>query len=294
MIDLFQNKKWQPMLLKEIAKPFNSAEYYFELKFDGERAILFVTPDKIIVKTRNSNDVAFKFPELESIKTIVSKPTIFDGEIVCFVNGKPSFSKLSERSHLKDASKIKYQSIKNPLTFICFDILYENKNLVELPLKKRKEILNNYPNTDVFIKNKYIVQNGKKLFQNVKSMNLEGIIAKKIDSPYLINERSAYWLKIKNLKREQFYIIGYKEKQSKYVISLYLAEKKDNKFFFVGKATLAKKSHLYQQLLLQPKINKSPCLNLKEKFIYLKPTLKCFVSYLEKTPNNHLRQPIIK
>ena len=201
MIDLFKNNDWHPMLLKEIEKPFNSKEYYFEIKFDGERALLFVTPQNIIIKTRHLLDVTYKYPELENIKKIVKKPTIFDGEIVAFSEGKPSFSKLSERTHLKDLTKIKNQSKKNPITFIAFDILYEGKNLIELPLYKRKEILNKFPDTDVFIKNKFIIEKGIAFFQKIQQLNLEGIIAKKINSIYLINERTSNWLKIKNLKK---------------------------------------------------------------------------------------------
>lgn len=294
MIDLFKNRNYQPMLLKEIEKPFNSKEYYFEVKFDGERALLFVSCNSVIIKTRNNIDVTFKYPELQSIKNIVTKPTVFDGEIVAFDDGRPSFSKLSERAHLQDISKIKNQSITNPITFICFDILYLNKNLIDLPLQERKALLNKFPDTDVFIKNKYLLENGKELFQKVKKLNLEGIVAKKIDSPYLINERSNNWLKIKNLKREEFFIGGYQEKESNYVISLYLGEYIEKKLYFVGKVTLSKKNSLYQKVLHQEKQAASPFYDYRGDFIFLKPNLKCFVTYLERTKNNHLRQPIVK
>ena len=294
MIDLFKNRNYQPMLLKEIEKPFNSKEYYFEVKFDGERALLFVSCNSVIIKTRNNIDVTFKYPELQSIKNIVTKPTVFDGEIVAFDDGRPSFSKLSERAHLQDISKIKNQSITNPITFICFDILYLNKNLIDLPLQERKALLNKFPDTDVFIKNIYLLENGKELFQKIKKLNLEGIVAKKIDSPYLINERSNNWLKIKNLKREEFFIGGYQEKESNYVISLYLGEYIEKKLYFVGKVTLSKKNSLYQKVLHQEKQAISPFYDYQGDFIFLKPNLKCFVTYLERTKSNHLRQPIVK
>ena len=293
MIDLFKNRTWQPMLLKEIQKPFNSKEYYFEIKFDGQRALLFVTPKSVVIKTRHSKDISYKYPELQEIKNIVTTPTIFDGEIVAFSKGRPSFSKLSERAHLKDFSKIKNQSITNPITFICFDILYQEKNLIDLPLQERKTILNKFPDTDVFIKNKYILENGVELFQKIKKLNLEGIIAKKINSSYLINERSINWLKIKNFKREEFFIGGYEEKKNNY-ISVYLGEYVNGKLHFIGKATLSAKNPLSTKVLLQQRQKNSPFANYKGKFIYLKPTLKCYVTYLERTKNNNLRQPIIK
>ena len=293
MRDLFK-EDFQPMLLREIDKPFNSKDYIYELKLDGERALIFVNKNSIVVKTRNKKDVTNKFPELESIKKIVSKNVIFDGEIVAFLEGRPNFSELAKRAHLKEQSKIKYLSQIKPVTFVCFDILYENKNLIELPLEKRKEVLNKYKDTDVFVKNKYIKEYGKELFREIRKLNLEGVIAKKLNSPYLINERSSNWLKIKNLKREKFYIIGYKEKESNYVVSVYLAEEDNESLVFVGKASLAKKSSLYQKIINAQHIEKRQVLGINEKFTYIKPTIKCFVSYLERTPNNHLRQPIIK
>ena len=70
MIDLFKNRTWQPMLLKEIQKPFNSKEYYFEIKFDGQRALLFVTPKSVVIKTRHSKDISYKYPEHQLYLTV--------------------------------------------------------------------------------------------------------------------------------------------------------------------------------------------------------------------------------
>ena len=291
-MNLFMNKNWQPMLLEQKKHPFDSKDYYFELKLDGTRALIFATTKSIIIKTRHSTDVSFKYPELQNIRKLVTKPTIFDGEITSFINGKPSFKALATRTHLKDKTKIKNQSIINPVTFIAFDILYLAKNLTNLPLEKRKRILNQFPDTEVFIKNKYLEKEGKKLFSQVKKLSLEGIVAKKKDSPYLINTRTTNWLKIKNLKEEEFYIAGFTENTNSY--SLYLGEYLDNSLSFVGKVSIAKNNSLMKKVLSEKKISSSPFSNYKEKITYLKPKLKCQVTYLERTKNNHLREPSIK
>ena len=74
---------------------------------------------------------------------------------------------------MRNLSVIKNQSITNPITFICFDILYLDKNLIDLPLQERKALLNKFPDTDVFIKNKYLLESGIELFQKIKKLNLE-------------------------------------------------------------------------------------------------------------------------
>ena len=139
-MNIWHNREWGPMLLKEIDKPFDSKDYLYEIKFDGIRAIIFASPKKVLIKTRNNVDVTDIYPELQSIKDIVTHNTIFDGEIVAFQNNLPSFSKLQERSHLKNKNKIKKLSIEEPICYVCFDILYDNKDLTKLKLVERKKI----------------------------------------------------------------------------------------------------------------------------------------------------------
>ncbi len=291
MADLF-DKKFKPMLLEEVHDPFNSKDYYFEAKLDGIRALVFVTPNTITIRSRNFIDITYKFPELEKIKKIVNTKTIFDGEIVFFYEGRPSFSKLEERFHLKDLNKIKYQSEINPITFIAFDIIYQGKDLTNLPLVKRKEILEKYSDEDVFLKNKFIEEKGKEFFQIIKKLQLEGMVAKKKNSSYLINKRSFNWVKVKNLKIKRFIIGGFVQKSNG--LSIYLGEYVNNKLYFVGKAILTSKHPLYKKVLMMEKISNNPFLGVSDNFIYLKPTLKCLVSYLERSKNNHLREATIK
>ena len=237
-MNIWKNKKWVPMLLKEIEKPFDSKDYIFELKFDGIRAVLFVSPNKVIVQTRNKQDISNLFPELQNIKELVKENTIFDGEIVAFQNGLPSFSKLQERSHLKNISKIKNQSIESPIVFVCFDILYKgSKDLTNLSLLERKDILDSYSENDYFIKTKWLNEQGTSYFKEIQKLNLEGIVAKKKDSPYIINTRSNNWLKIKNFKQETFFIGGYTDTNKNASLTLYLGEKRRNKLYFVGKVS---------------------------------------------------------
>ncbi len=294
-MNIWKNKKWVPMLLKEIEKPFDSKDYIFELKFDGIRAVLFVSPNKVIVQTRNKQDISNLFPELQNIKELVKENTIFDGEIVAFQNGLPSFSKLQERSHLKNISKIKNQSIESPIVFVCFDILYKgSKDLTNLSLLERKDILDSYSENDYFIKTKWLNEQGTSYFKEIQKLNLEGIVAKKKDSPYIINTRSNNWLKIKNFKQETFFIGGYTDTNKNASLTLYLGEKRRNKLYFVGKVSMAKKHKLYNQII-KCKINKtSSFYDYKKEINYITPKLTCKVQYIERTKSNHLRQPIFK
>ena len=291
-MNIWNNRNWQMMLLKEIPHPFDSPDFIYEIKFDGHRALIFASPKEVKVLSRNLGDVTNIYPELQKIKELVTKNTIFDGEIVSFQDGYPSFSKLQKRSHLKNKIKIQESSVENPVVYVCFDILYEGKDLTNKPLMMRKEILSKFKDNAVFQKTKYIEKEGIKLFSLVKCENLEGIVAKRKMSKYIINTRTDNWLKIKNLKKGIFYIGGYTEKSTNYVITLFLGEYQNNKLKFIGKVALAKKNTLYKKIKSLRLNKKSSFSDYQEKINYITPKIKCEIKYLEKTNSGHLRQPI--
>lgn len=290
-MSLWSNRNFNVMLLKEANKLIKSKEYIYEIKFDGIRACIFVNKNSIKIISRNKKDITNLFPELSNIKMIFNKNTILDGEIICMSDNKVSFSEIQERIRLKNQDKINNLSFKNPAIFVAFDILYLEKDLIDLPLNKRKEILNDFADNDFFIKSK-IYSDSTKLFNFVKENNMEGIIAKLKDSKYLINTRSANWIKIKNYQVGYFYIGGYEEKSKDY-LSIKLGELKNNKLVYVGSVSLKKTNKLYNDILELKKIKNSPFINYDEKIIYIQTKLKCKVKYIHKTKNNQLRQPII-
>lgn len=285
----FDNIK--PMLLSEEDKPFNSIDYLYEIKFDGIRALIYVENNKIIIKSRNNTILNDIFPELINLKFITKKKCIFDGEIILMDKNKISFDKLKTRMNTKKKDKIEEYKNKLPVTFICFDILYENKDLTSLPLIKRKIILNKFKDNDYFVKSR-VFDNGIKLFNIISKKNLEGIVAKKKDSKYFPGIRTEEWIKIKRLNESDYYICGYLEKEN--VVSLLLGEKRNNKIHFVSKVVLGKKREEYKEIKKCKKINNYLTDFNEEEYIYIKPDLICSITYLEKTKNNHLRHPLFK
>lgn len=281
------------MLLHEIFKPFDSKDYIFEIKFDGIRALIYIEKGNIIIKSRNNiilNDI---YPELLNIKNICKESCVFDGEIVLFDNGKPNFSKLQERTRLKNKYRINEMSINNPVTFVCFDILYKDKDLTNFSLIERKKILNKIKDTNNFIKTKYFEEKGRELFKLIKKEKLEGIIAKKKDSKYTYGIRTKEWIKIKNFREEEFLIGGFIKIKSKNVVSALLCEKKNNKYYFVGKVLFSHNNKDYEKVIKSKPI-KNIIENCDEDAIFIKPLYKLKINYMERTKNNMLRQPFIK
>lgn len=286
------NKDIKPMLLGEVDEVFDSKEYLYEVKYDGIRVLVFVSKDKIVIRSRYGIDITGLFPEMMVLCKMVKGNVIFDGEIIMLDNNKVSFSKLQKRIHLKNKKTIEFLSKTNPVVFICFDVIYEGKDLINLSLLERKEVLSNYRDNDVFIKSTYVIGDGTKLFNAIKKLDMEGIVAKKINSKYLVNERSDNWLKIKNYKSGNFIILGYINKEESHVISLVLGEYLNKKIVYVGKVILGKKRNLADKIL---KMKKSKAVvKIKDKdVIYIKPEIKCLIKYLERTENGLLRQPFV-
>lgn len=285
------NKILSPMLLKEIDKPFNDNNYIYELKYDGIRTLMYVSTNIFKLITRNGNDVAKIYLELKTVQNIVGKhKVIFDGEIVAFKNGKPSFSELQHRNNLKNAKTIENKITEIPVCFVVFDIIYLDKDLTNLELMERKNILNNFSDTDIFIKTK-MYDDGLKLFSHIKKIGLEGIVAKQKSSKYICGKRVVTWVKIKNFKKQYFYVYGYSKLKDKY--ALYLGEFKNKKLYPVGKVSVMKNNDVLKLVKKQKKIN-STFIDSNENITNVEPINKILVHYLERTENNTLRQPFIK
>lgn len=287
---MFDKKDLKPMLLKRISEPFNSRDYLYELKYDGIRVIIYVSSTEFVIKSRNNHDVTHLYPELKVIQNIVGdKKAIFDGELVSFDNGVPSFQKLLHRNRLKTINLNDKLLNEIPVIFVCFDILYQDKELLDVELVNRKQILNFYSDTNFFVKAKTF-ENGIKLFKGAQKLHLEGIVAKRKNSLYFPNKRVDDWVKIKCLREETFFVHGYLLNKNKY--TLFLGEYSNDDFIFVGRVSIMPDNLILKQILNLKK-SKNLFVNFNEEINFIIPTFRVRVSYLERTKQNVLRQAVI-
>lgn len=285
---MFHNYQLRPMLLEEALKPFDDKNFLYEIKFDGIRALLYVSKNAFVIMSRNGVNLTNKYPELKKIQELVGNhEVIFDGEIVAFQNDFPSFSLLQKRNRLKKVSDAIINDI--PVFFIAFDIVYDNKDLTSWPLDKRKNILDKYLDNDVFIKSR-VYHEGISLFKMVKKRGLEGIVAKNKKSVYTFCERTSDWIKVKNIQVDNFLVHGYQEKTNTY--SLLLGEFKQSKLKFVGKVSVNKHHEILKKLKNEKQI-KNHFVNFSEDAIYVKPSILVRVHYLERTSRGALRHATI-
>lgn len=191
-----------PMLCQP-SPPFNSSEFMFEVKWDGERAVMLFENGKLTIQNRKGIEVTYRYPELQNIK--FNCPCVIDGEVIVLdENGRSDFNLIAKRSHLEKKFDIELRMQKIPVTFMAFDILsFDGRDVTMLPLYERRSWLYKAMQVNGVAKWSLPLDkegNGKALFESAVKQGLEGIVAKYIDSPYTQGKRSPHWKKIKNEK----------------------------------------------------------------------------------------------
>jgi len=192
-----------PMLAVKAEAPFDSKEHLFEIKWDGIRCLAYVEAGSVRLQSRHSTEMTFQFPELSGLARLPSG-TLLDGELVVFRDGKPSLTCIQRRALLLNSSRIDYLSRIAPASFVVFDLLFlRNRPLMAAPLKVRREALiklfQELP-LPGFLLSEGLRQCGRELFGQIMRLGLEGMMAKRLDAPYLAGKRSRHWLKIKPLQ----------------------------------------------------------------------------------------------
>ena len=195
MTDLFTEKTIKPMLIGETSNAFDSPDYIFELKLDGERCIAYLDPAKD-TEFRNKRNMKMlqKVPELSKIHLQVNKRCILDGELTVLVDGKPNFFEIQRRSLTSNEFRIHLLSSKYPASFVAFDLLYlDSQATADLSLMERKKLLQDtVTENDRLAVSRFIEHNGVAFYKLTEQQNLEGVVAKRCNSKYFFwqaNER---------------------------------------------------------------------------------------------------------
>lgn len=205
-----------PMLATPASLPERPLEYAFEYKWDGVRALAVRDGGGLRLWSRNGNDVTATFPELAPMAAQLPPRTTLDGEVVAMdAHGRPSFPHLQRRLGLLGAADIQHQVRTNPVHFFAFDVLrLRGEDLTRHPYTERRAALESLALQGSFWSTPPShVGVGDAMLQVSRAMGLEGIVAKRLASPYQAGRRSPAWLKIRNRLRQEFVIGGWKEGQ---------------------------------------------------------------------------------
>lgn len=282
-----QIEKIKPMLAQLGTKEdLNKVDTIFEPLLEGTRVIFYKDEKSIRFLNRKGKFIEYKYPELYNVwSTIRANFCILDCEIIVFDSkGKPSPSLLKERETQEVTLKIEEHSRKIPATLIVFDILnLDGEDLKGKPLWERKQILERTVFDSQRIKKIIWTEKGLGLWQSIKSMNIDGVMAKDKYSPYSIGKRSNEWLNIKESKNLDVVVCGYTK--NSLVCGVYFK----GKLTYIGNVELEKQMKEILKSLKELKTKKKP-LDLKERINWVKPQLVIEVK-LKGLENMKIKSP---
>ena len=209
-----------PMLARAAgAVPRPDRGWGYEFKWDGARALVFNEPGSLRVVSRTQEDLTRRYPELRPLgEALGSRTAILDGEIVALAeDGVPRFEQLQQRIGLTAEADVRRKMKLVPVYYFAFDLLYlDGRRLTDLPYEERRERLRSLRLAGPSWQTpEHQVGHGEAMLEASRASGLEGIVAKRLDSPYEESRRPATWLKIKNRRRQELVIGGWLDGEGK-------------------------------------------------------------------------------
>jgi len=301
-------EKVVPMLARlSRVLPAPDAAYGYEFKWDGIRAVLYVQGGRVTLQSRNLEDISHRYPELRGLGAeLGTREAVLDGEVVALdAAGRPSFEQLQQRMGLNSEADIRRQMKQVPLLYMAFDLLYDDgRNLIGVPYSERRERLEAIKlNGRNWLTPPYSAGGGEAMLEASRQQRLEGVMAKKLDSPYEPGQRSGAWLKVKNHEDQEFVIGGYVEGEGRrkgQVGALLVGYQKDGEFVYAGKVGTGFSDRTLDQLdrLLKPLERPSSPFTRgaspPRAAHFVEPKLVGLFEFAEWTRGGQLRAPAFK
>ena len=293
-MELYENRSASPMLIAQQMEAFDDPDWIYELKMDGFRCLAYIDKDTVDFRNKRNMQMLSKFPELAGIYKHVNDKCILDGEIVVLADGVPDFYRLQKRTMLTDRFKMRMEAERFPASFVAFDCIYQgNRELVFQSLMERKQKLSGIVmENDRIAISRYIEKEGTALYQAAETRELEGVVAKRKESLYLMGKRTKDWVKFKRMADEDFIVAGYIPKGG-HTFSLVLAKYRLGSLVYKGHVTSGVTRDTVAQL---EETRRNPFRMLpigNESAVWVEPSRVCVVEYMPNTQHS-LRQPVFK
>ncbi len=280
-----------PMLCTLTREPIDDPNYLYEVKWDGYRIISYVQKGRVRMDSRSAKDYTARYPLLTETLRNLGHDAVIDGEVVVFnEEGVPDF----------DALQL-YNGHDTPITYCVFDLLWlDGYDLMGLPLETRKRMLQQLIKGKPVFRFSETFDNGPGLYQEMLDRNLEGIVAKRRDSPYVPGARDDRWLKTPTRKRQEFVIGGWSESdKARSFKSLLFGAYRDGKLEWIGRSGGGYKQSEMPGILKELKkreVKTSPFVNpvLDTKGAvthWVKPELVANFEFATWTKSGRIRKP---
>ncbi|MEO3940661.1 ATP-dependent DNA ligase [Paenarthrobacter nicotinovorans] len=283
-------------------------DWLYELKWDGIRAIITGTEGRIRLMSRNGNDLTATYPELTDRACWPDGDFVADGEIVALGKGsRPDFGRLQARMNLVKSADIKRAQASVPVQLMLFDLLYDaGTDLSGLSFSERHQKLSGFAKRlrkgCPLHLSAVLDHDVEDLMASAAELGLEGVMAKKADSRYVIGRRSRSWLKLKLEQSQEVVVGGWRPgagARSGTFGSLLLGIPDGNKLHYVGRVGTGFKDWQLREVMeqLEPRaVSDSPFADIPREDAagarWVSPDLVAEVTFGEWTGPGRLRHPV--
>jgi bifunctional non-homologous end joining protein LigD len=285
-------KRLQPMLATLTDAPFDDPDWVFEDKYDGFRMVSEIRDGRVALYSRNGKIISHSYIEVAKALEGVKGDAVIDGELVAIGKDGVSHFQLLQNALRHEAK----------LLYFAFDLMFaDGEDLRGLPLLERKKRLKAIlPRHTLIAFSNHRKSSGKKFFAEAERKRLEGIMAKRADSPYASGSRTADWLKIKTAKRQEVVIAGFTapRRTRPFFGALALAVREAGAWRYIGHVGTGFSHKTLEQLharMIKLKTAKSPFpARVKDEAVttWVRPSLVAEVKFAEWTSKGELRQPV--
>jgi len=202
----------EPMLATAGELPAGDG-WAYEVKWDGVRAIASCDRGTVIVRSRNLRDISATFPELRELGPALGEHrAVLDGEILTLdATGTPDFGALVQRVRTTKPARSRELARSAPAIYAIFDLLWlDGHSLMDEPYSERRKRLTELGlgSAHINVPESY-ESDGAGLLAATAERGLEGVVAKRLSSPYVPGRRSRDWVKVKSVHRQEFVVGGW-------------------------------------------------------------------------------------
>ncbi|HEY7013253.1 MAG TPA: non-homologous end-joining DNA ligase [Streptosporangiaceae bacterium] len=203
------------MLATTAGLPPDDGAWAYEMKWDGLRAIAEIDRGRLQLWSRTGRDITAGYPELQQLAAAAGvDQAVLDGEIVVFgPEGWPSFEALQQRMNISAPAQVRALLAAVPVTYLAFDLLFlDGQPLLDQPYTERRALLEQLELNGRHWQTppSFTDAAGADVLEVSKQHGLEGVVAKRLKSRYDPGKRTSAWRKIKNVRRQEAVVGGWK------------------------------------------------------------------------------------
>lgn len=191
-------------------------EWALEWKWDGIRVLARADGGRVRLLSRRGNDVTATYPELAGLPRVLRGDALVDGEIVALdTQGRPSFERMQQRMNLTRPREIERLLATVPVRLLLFDVLeIAGSRVISEPYERRRQLLERLvrPRRGIPIEVPAAASGSPdEALEESRELGLEGLVAKRLGSPYRPGDRSGDWVKLKLTRTQEVVIGGYRK-----------------------------------------------------------------------------------